>query len=53
MVVTGFGISWVWWENTQRAVDYRDKGSQLAYALGAAVGTLVGALGANQLRLLF
>jgi hypothetical protein len=42
MTLTGFGISWLWWENTQCAVDYRNKLSQCSYAGGAAVGTLVG-----------
>jgi len=53
MAVTGFGISWVWWENTQMAVDFRERKSQLAYASGAAAGTLVGAGIANQLQQLF
>jgi len=43
MTATGFGISWLWWANAQQAVDHRDKKSQLAYACGAAAGTLIGA----------
>ena len=42
MFVTGCGISWVWWTNTQTAASTRRRGAGLAYGLGAGCGTVVG-----------
>jgi hypothetical protein len=40
--VTGFGISLVWYGNSQRANDHRTTMSSWVYALGAAAGTMTG-----------
>jgi len=42
--VTGFGISAVWWLNAGKASDDRSRLSLLAYAFGAATGTVCGML---------
>lgn len=39
---SGGALSWVWWHNTRVAALTPESGGQLAYALGAAVGTVVG-----------
>lgn len=40
---TGGALSWVWWHNTNLAVHAALLGGGEAYALGAAVGTVLGA----------
>ena len=40
--VSGFGISWVWWRNAHSAAHDTVPGAQLAYAFGAACGTVTG-----------
>lgn len=39
---TGGALSWVWWGNTRTANRDDSSGAQLAYALGAACGTVTG-----------
>lgn len=39
---TGGALSWVWWGNTRTAVRSDVRGAQVAYALGAAAGTVAG-----------
>lgn len=40
--LTGFGISYVWWLNARSAGRVEGRGGHLAYALGAACGTITG-----------
>ena len=49
-IVTGCGISLIWYTNTGRATDDRSRAAQVAYACGAAVGTGTGMLLAGWLR---
>ena len=43
MFLTGGMLSWVWWQNSGLASAHRDdRGLQMAYALGAACGTVTG-----------
>lgn len=39
---TGGVLSWIWWQNTKTAAHTNVRGSQAAYALGAACGTMFG-----------
>lgn len=39
---TGFCISWLWWANSRSAAHASVCGARVAYALGAASGTVVG-----------
>ena len=48
--ITGFGISFVWYGNSQHANDHRSKMSTFVYALGAAVGTMTGMAVGGMLR---
>lgn len=43
MFVTGAALSWVWWGNARLAGREDGRQHQAAYALGAGVGTLLGA----------
>jgi hypothetical protein len=43
MFVTGFLISFVWWHNTQTAVQDKSLRGGVCYALGAGAGTVAGA----------
>ena len=38
----GFGISFVWWTNSQNAAHNHARFAREAYALGAALGTVFG-----------
>jgi hypothetical protein len=42
--ITGSTLSWVWWKNTKTAASSDVRGAQLAYALGAGCGTVLGML---------
>ena len=49
-VCTGFGISFVWYTNTRKAIEDRSRAAQVAYSLGAATGTGTGMVLAAWLR---
>jgi hypothetical protein len=40
--LTGFSISWVWWQNSQSANRSTVPGARATYAIGAACGTVCG-----------
>jgi len=40
--LSGGLLSWIWWQNTKTAVKTDGRLAQLAYACGAACGTVVG-----------
>ena len=41
-LLVGFGISFVWYGNSQSANDRRSRTAQVTYACGAACGTICG-----------